>query len=99
MNVTTALEEKIVLLIASAKIPEREGSISPSSFYGQLPVFSLIYRVDEFSFKEVKTWGQSIISSYYFVFSVNKDVIEEGLTSLNISIIKFHDFYLFHYIH
>ena len=37
MNVTTALEEKIVLFIASAKIPEREGSISPSSFYGQLP--------------------------------------------------------------
>ena len=48
MNVTTALEGKSVLFIASAKIPEREGSISPSSFYGQLPdylshVFSLIY--------------------------------------------------------
>ena len=25
------------MLIASAKIPKREGSISPSSFYGQLP--------------------------------------------------------------
>ena len=25
------------LLIASAKISEREGSISPSTFYGQLP--------------------------------------------------------------
>ena len=25
------------LLIASAKIPELEGSISPSSFYGKLP--------------------------------------------------------------
>ena len=25
------------MLIASTKIPEREGSISPSSFYGQLP--------------------------------------------------------------
>ena len=25
------------LLIASAKIQERQGSISPSSFYGQLP--------------------------------------------------------------
>ena len=35
MNVTTELEEKIVLFTASAKIPEREGSISPSSFYGQ----------------------------------------------------------------
>ena len=32
-------------------------------------------------------------------FIHRKDVIEEGLTSLNISIIKFYDFYLFHYIH
>ena len=37
MNVATALEGKIVLFIGSAKIPEREGSTSPSSFYGQLP--------------------------------------------------------------
>ena len=51
------------MFITSAKVPEHEGSISPSSFYGQLPdywshVFSLIYPVDEFSFKEMKTWGQ-----------------------------------------
>ena len=63
MNVTTASEEKIVVFIASAKIPEREGSILPSNFYGQLPnyfshIFSLISPVDEFSFKGVKTWGQ-----------------------------------------
>ena len=25
------------MLMAPAKIPEREGNISPSSFYGQLP--------------------------------------------------------------
>ena len=37
MNVATVLEGKIVLFIGSAKIPGREGSISPSSFYGQLP--------------------------------------------------------------
>ena len=37
MNVTTVLEGKIVLFIASAKIPDREGSISPSAFDGQLP--------------------------------------------------------------
>ena len=37
MNVTTVLEEKTVLFIASIKVPERERSISPSSFYGQLP--------------------------------------------------------------
>ena len=56
MNVTTVLEEKKVLFTASAKIPERERSISPSSCYGQLPdyqshVFSLIYSAVEFSFK------------------------------------------------
>ena len=28
-----------------------------------------------------------------------KDVILEGLTSLNVSIINFYDFYLFHYIY
>ena len=27
----------IAMFIVSAKIPEREGSISPSSLYGQLP--------------------------------------------------------------
>ena len=69
MNVATVLEGKIVLFIGSAKIPEREGSISPFSFYGQL---SLIYPVGEFSFKGVKTWGQSKISSC-FVFSVNQE--------------------------
>ena len=37
MKVKHVLEEQIVLFIASAKIPERGGSISPSSFYGQLP--------------------------------------------------------------
>ena len=56
-----------LMFIASAKIPEREGNISSFNFYGQLPdywsqVFSLIYQVDECSFKEIKTWGQSEIS-------------------------------------
>ena len=31
------LEEKIVLFIASAKIPEHEESISPPNLYGQPP--------------------------------------------------------------
>ena len=62
---------QILVHIASTKIPEREGSISPSSFYRQLPdyqshVFNLIYPVDEFPFKEMKTWGQPKISSYCF---------------------------------
>ena len=43
-----------IMYIASAKIPEREGSISQFSFYRQPPdyqshVFSLAYPVDEFS--------------------------------------------------
>ena len=83
MDVTTGLEEKIVLFNASAKIPECEGSISPSSFYGQLldfqlHVFSLIYAVSEFSFKGVKTWGQSKISSYCFVLDVDQENQEAG---------------------
>ena len=78
MNVATVLEGKIVLFIGSAKILEREGSISSSSFYGKLPDyeshdFSLIYPVDEFSFKRVKTWGQCKISSYCFLFGVNQE--------------------------
>ena len=52
------------LLIASAKIPDSEGSISPYSFYVQLleyysHAFSLIYLVGEFSFKEMRTLGQT----------------------------------------
>ena len=54
----------------SAESLERGGIISSRSFYGQLPdyyshVFSLIQPVDEFSFKEMRTWGQSKISSCF----------------------------------
>ena len=78
MNIATVLEGQIVLFIGSVKIRECEGSTSPSSFYGQLSNsqshdFSLIYPVGEFSFKGVKTWGQSKISSYCFVFGVNQE--------------------------
>ena len=46
----------------------RDGSISSSSFYEQwvdyyVHIFSLIHPVDEFSFKEMRTWGQPMISS------------------------------------
>ena len=52
---------------ASAKSLERKGSISSSSFYGQLAdyyshTFSLIHPVDEF-FKEMRMWAKSKISS------------------------------------
>ena len=79
MNVTTVLEGKIVLFIASAKPPpQRERGNSPSSFYGKLPeylshVFSLIYLVSELSIKGVKMWGQSKKFSYCFVHGVNQE--------------------------
>ena len=65
------------MFIASAKIPVREWSISPFSSYGELPdylshVLSLICPVGEFSFKEMKTWSQSKISSYCFMFGVSQ---------------------------
>ena len=55
--------------IASAKILEHEASISPFRFQWQPPGywsqdFSLACQVDEFSFKEMKTWGQFKFISY-----------------------------------
>ena len=41
---------RIFVFVASAKIPEREGIISPSKSH----VFYLLYQVDEFSFKETR---------------------------------------------
>ena len=51
----------------SAESLEREGTISSCSFYWQLANyyshgFSLIHPLDEFSLKEMRTWGQSKIS-------------------------------------
>ena len=37
MNVTIVLDENMLLFITSAKIPERDGSVSPSSICRQLP--------------------------------------------------------------
>ena len=56
---------------ALAESLEHERSISSSSFYGQLAnyfshVFSLICPVDEFSIKEMRMWGQPMISSCCF---------------------------------
>ena len=45
-------------------------------------------------FFQILQSGNSDIVNY-----MSKDVIKEGLTSLNASIIKFYDFSLFHYIH
>ena len=78
MNVTAVLEGKVVLFIASAKIRSaRGGSHHPAFMYNcstfSHTFFSLIYPVGKFSFKGVKTWGQSKISSYCFVFVVNQE--------------------------
>ena len=84
VKVKHILEEQIVLFIASAKIPERGGSILPFSFYGQLPdyqsyVFSLIYSVGEFSFKGVKTWAQSKVFILLFcVWCVSRELGSRG---------------------
>ena len=37
LTATNQEQETNITLIASAEIPEREGSILPCSFYGQLP--------------------------------------------------------------
>ena len=39
MNVTALLKGKIVLFIVSAKMREREESISTHGFYGQFPYY------------------------------------------------------------
>ena len=57
------------MYIASTKIPEREGSVSPFRFYGKPPdykshVFSLAYPVDKSSFKEMRTWDWFKITFY-----------------------------------
>ena len=70
-SVGTLNSDRMVVHIASAKIPKSERNISPSSFYGQLPdyyshAFSLIYPVEEFFLKEMRTCGLSKISCYCF---------------------------------
>ena len=63
-EITAEITKYIVL----AKILECKGSISPFSFYGQPPnywwhAFRLAYPVDEFSFNEIGTVGQSKFTS------------------------------------
>ena len=51
---------------ASVKNLECEGSIYSFSFYGKWPtIISLIHPKDELSFKEMRMWGQSKISSCF----------------------------------
>ena len=66
----------IAMFIASTKIPKHEGSISPSSMSNGLAIshmfFSLIYPVDEFSLKKMRTWGQRF-HLIVFSFGVNQE--------------------------
>ena len=65
-----------LLFVASVKILECRGEASHHPiFMGNClttgHAFSLIYPVDECSFKEMKMWDQSEIPFYCFVFGVN----------------------------
>ena len=76
-SVGTLSSVQMVVHIASAKIPERAGSISPSSFYRQLldhssHFLSLIYSVDEFFLKEMRACVSQRFHLIVFVFSVNQ---------------------------
>ena len=56
----------------SAKTQEHEGRILSSSFCEQLAdyylqVYTHTLPLDEFSFKEMRTWGQTKISSYFIL--------------------------------
>ena len=57
-------------------------------------------------FRQILTCNRYNILIYFYRnqktqpnLSQSKDVIQEGLTSLNVPVIKFYDVYLFHYIH
>ena len=63
---------------------EREESILSSSIYGQLAdyyshFFSLIHPVDKFSFREMRTWGQPMISSCYFCVTCESRELHRGV--------------------
>ena len=69
------------MLTASAKIRERQGSISPSSFYGHLPdylsyVLALSTKTMSFSFGSWSSWtkqgGWANLRFYLFVSGVNQ---------------------------
>ena len=70
----------LLFICASAKTPKHEGRISSSSFCGQLVdyylhVFSLIHSLplDEFSLKEMRTWGRPKFHLVVFVYGVNQE--------------------------
>ena len=68
-NTLELINNIYTMYITLAKIDKRKGSISSFSFRGQPPdyqshIFSLAYPVDEFSFKEMRTWDRFKITFY-----------------------------------
>ena len=79
MNVTTVLEGKIVLFIASAKMTEGEESISTPAFMGNSPTIShsflaLSTQLVSSPSRDLKHGiSPNKFSSYCFSFDVNQD--------------------------
>ena len=78
---------------AFAKTMEHEGSTSSSSFYGHLAkyyshVFSLIHPADELSCKEIRTWGQSKISSCLFVKCKSRELEGRGSPRFSMTMVE-----------
>ena len=74
---------------ALTKTPKWKGTISSSSFYGQMTdyyshTFSLIHPVDEFSFKEVRTWKQYKVLSCCIVYIAHAKILGWGGEHLTI---------------
>ena len=65
-SVGTLNSGRMVVHIDLAKMLEHRASFMGGCLDYLSHVFSLIYPVDDFSLKEMKTWGQSKISSYCF---------------------------------
>ena len=79
----------ITMFIASAKIAKREGASHHPAFWGNCTTIShtffiLIYPVDEFSLKEMRTWSQFEISPYcFFVWCKLREILGRGTSRLN----------------
>ena len=79
----------ITMFIASTKIAKREGASHHPDFWGNCTTIShtffiLIYPVDEFSLKEMRTWSQFEISPYcFFVWCKLREILGRGTSKFN----------------
>ena len=74
MNVATVFEEKIVLFIASAKIPEREGAYHHSAFMGNCSTVShtILALSTQWVSSPSREQKRGVKISFCFVFGVNQ---------------------------